>query len=329
MGKNGNTDFDNWDFELIAEDMNGNSLNVTLSDTAKTAGENTYTQKTFTMTLPFNASPEDIKLGWNFAKDKDYPYVGDVQVYLNGYSRDLRGSKGNDYISFLTNGGCLGDAAALTDLAAKALYEYDTDNKYGFTTKELYKDYSFNYNEFDLTVYSREYVYEVYKVRIVHEPRFTYEGAQIRTEGVQGLRFKFSIPVGYYDILEKPADNTDTGDGFGSVVIPLGMLNEELSKETSGAAIVPAVKLFDVTEQRVYYTVCITGISTDKYKEKFVFIPYATSDGVTHYGECATSLSLYDVAVLIYNSQEASYEIKNYVYENILTVTELDIYPKQ
>jgi len=328
VGKNGNTDFDNWNFELIAEDMNGNSLNVALSDTAKTAGENTYTQKTFTITLPFNASPEDIKLGWNFAKDKDYPYVGDVQVYLNGYSRDLRGSKGNDYISFLTNGGRLGDAAALTNLAAKALYEYDTDNKYGFTTKELYKDYSFNYNEFDLTVYSREYVYEVYKVRIVHEPRFTYEGAQIRTEGVQGLRFKFSIPVGYYDILEKPVDNTDTGDGFGSVVIPLGMLKEELSKETSGAAIVPAVKLFDVTEQRVYYTVCITGIGTDKYKEKFVFIPYATSDGVTHYGECATSLSLYDVAVLIYNSQEASYEIKNYVYENILTVTEPDIYPE-
>ncbi|MBE6688795.1 MAG: hypothetical protein E7588_05905 [Ruminococcaceae bacterium] len=311
---NGSKDFDNWDFELKATDGNGAALNVENGNITN----NGCTQKTFTITLPFGTKPEDIKLGWTFKNDADYPYISQTQVYLNGYSRDLRGAKGSDHTSFLTNGVRLGDAVALTEAAAKALYQYDPNGQYGFTTKERYKDYAFNYSEFDITVYNREYVYEVYKIKTVCESPLAYEGAQIRSAGTQGLRFLFSIPTDYFDTLTKPQSSADTGEGFGSIVIPQSILESSLTKDTNNAAVVPAVNIFERTPSKVYYTVCITSIPSDKYKEKFVFIPYATSHGTTLYGQCDTPLSVYDVAVQIYNSSQASAQLKEYVYEHII-----------
>ena len=166
----------------------------------------------------------------------------------------------------------------------------------------------------------------------------TFEGAQIRTEGVQGLRFIFSVPKSVYDTLEHPASYSDTGLGLGSVVLPQEYLGDEklvkdlVSDTGKKAKTIPAVKLFNITDDRVYYTVCIIDIEAESYEEEFVAVPYITyeKDGetVTEYGMQTQNVSVFSVAELYYNDEKTTDAEKTYLYDNILSSVDPEKYPK-
>lgn len=166
----------------------------------------------------------------------------------------------------------------------------------------------------------------------------TFEGAQIRTEDVQGLRFIFSIPKTVYENLEHPTSQSDTGLGFGSVVLPRKYLGEEKlvkdfeTAEGKKAKTIPAVKLFKITDDRVYYTVCIVDIMEANYNEEYVAVPYITyeKDGetVTEYGMQTENVNVFSVAELYYSDENTTEAEKTYLYNNILSVVNPENYPK-
>jgi hypothetical protein len=125
-----------------------------------------------------------------------------------------------------------------------------------------------------------------------------------------------------------PESNSDTGLGFGTVMLPATMLGDDkkLTKETTSAAIVPAVNVFKTTETHVWFTVCLVDIVQTRYDFDYVAVPYVTyMDGdqeITLYGE-QLSASVYDVAVLAAsdNSQETE-EVKAYLKKNIIDYVE-------
>lgn len=174
-----------------------------------------------------------------------------------------------------------------------------------------------------------------------HTPTcMTFEGAQIRMTGEQGLRFIFSIPKTVYDKLERPTSNTDTGLGFGSVVFPKKYLGDEklvkdleieANGETKKAKTVPAVNLFKVTDKYVYFTVCLLKIDESHYTEEYTAVPYITylEDGktITEYGMQTHNVSVFAVAEMGYIDEKSSEAEKNYLYENILTVIDPVKYP--
>lgn len=121
-------------------------------------------------------------------------------------------------------------------------------------------------------------------------------GAQVRLVGDPALRFVATVSEELLSAIEelnegfKPESADETDIGFGYVVLPVHLLEGELTKETAEAAIVPAVKLFEETETDTKYTVCITNITSDKYARDYAVVPYVTfkdNYGTEHtvYGE--------------------------------------------
>lgn len=99
-----------------------------------------------------------------------------------------------------------------------------------------------------------------------------FDGAQIRTQGVQGLRFIFRIPT----ILAKEST-------FGSVVMPKKYLGDNtleigtttiLDGKEYVAKNVPALKIFMEENGYTYYTVCITRIKKANHSSEYVAVPY-------------------------------------------------------
>jgi hypothetical protein len=162
-------------------------------------------------------------------------------------------------------------------------------------------------------------------------------GVQIRIpteenpEITQGLRFINSIPREAYDELVargiNPTTYEDTTVGFGSIIIPENYLNgAELTKDTEGARVVPAVKLYSLDDNDVKFTVCLTDIATKNYTRNYCVVPYITvmdgAEEITYYGEMQTA-SVYDIAVLACaddsNETEAT---KQYLKTNVLDVVD-------
>lgn len=156
----------------------------------------------------------------------------------------------------------------------------------------------------------------------VYNTAFTYEGAQIRTEGEQGLRFLFSISEDYYSkTLTQPTSSTDTAEGFGTVSITEKLLDKcMIFKTTTDAAVVPAVNLYARENGKVYFTVCVTDIDVSDYKTKIVVAPYATVQGDTTYGMPTDGFSVYDIAKKIYEDENTSEDLKNYLKTIILDI---------
>ena len=84
--------------------------------------------------------------------------------------------------------------------------------------------------------------------------------------------------------------------------------------------------LFDETDTTVRYTVCLTGISD--YEREYSVIPYVTdAEGNTIYGELADGISVYEIAELVYASENESEQTKQYLLENILNRVAPEKYP--
>ncbi len=160
------------------------------------------------------------------------------------------------------------------------------------------------------------------------DARFTYEGAQIRTEGTQALRFIFSVEEEFYNTLTKPTSKADVDEGFGVVLFVANDFNgTKLVKGTEGtdykSVIVPAVNIYDIKGGKVYFTACITDISASAYADiEYVAIPYATTGDTTVYGRQTSNTSVYDVALKVVADENADAAVKEYVQTNIIDVVE-------
>lgn len=187
---------------------------------------------------------------------------------------------------------------------------------------------------YDLSAYEGKTT-EIYFNELSIDPEFSEEGAQNEKLTVRGaqiritgedyaLRFVGILGSNLKDKLQKPASDKDTALGYGFVVYPVELLGEnELSKETSGAVVVPAVKTFREEGDHIEFTVCVTGITSDKFNRYYAVRPYVTytdSFGIerTVYGECYKNASLLSVAKMIPES-DPSY---SWVKENILDKAE-------
>lgn len=170
---------------------------------------------------------------------------------------------------------------------------------------------------------------------------FSFEGAQIRTDGVQALRFIFAVDKKALEKLDAmPHSVHDKGVGFGAVIMPQQRLDgNRLKKNTltvSGnntwrAAVSPAVNIYKEDDERVYFTVCVAGIPESRYGIKFTAIPYLTFEengaDVTVYGDQTNGISLFDMAYEIYNDSSVPYDKRMEMYD-ILSKTHPDIYPE-
>lgn len=124
----------------------------------------------------------------------------------------------------------------------------------------------------------------------------TVEGAQIRTSGIQGLRF-----VANYNLA---IDSSIAVQEYGFVVLPTDILNgSELTAGTTytyngnnyDSGVVKADKLYAEGEGYKQYTVCITGIDSTKYTRDYTVRTYVkTADGYI-YGQ-SYNTSIYAVA---------------------------------
>ena len=162
-----------------------------------------------------------------------------------------------------------------------------------------------------------------------------FNGAQIRTEGTQGLRYVFTIDRKLYDSLYHPTSQEDTGLGFGTVIIPQRYFDKDYLYKNSyanvdgkkySAKVVPAVKLYSISETSVSFTVCITHITEKNYKENYVVVPYVTflneyGKETTYYGYLADSLSVFDVAEMMIDDTSVPVEQKEYLNEKVLKDT--------
>lgn len=159
---------------------------------------------------------------------------------------------------------------------------------------------------------------------------FEFAGAQIRTEGKQGLRYIFELDRETYALLDEsqlPKTYDDTGIGFGSVIAPKSILGDAaLTKETEGAQIVPAVKLFEEPSDVIKYTVCLIDTIPEKYNTEYVAVPYITYlDGgleKTIYGTQTENVTIFNIAKIMYDDANVSTETKAYLYDEILSVVD-------
>lgn len=180
-------------------------------------------------------------------------------------------------------------------------------------------------------------------VKGTSDDRLTVQGAQVRLasgETKQGLRFISNIDVELYNILKDsgslPTSSASTGVGFGTVVLPTSMLDgAALTKETTNAVTVPAVKLYKApaANDTVYsYTACLTDLEEDQYATEYTVRPYITyMDGeeeVTIYGE-QYSTSVYAVAEAAYLSGNETGADSEYLRNNILSKVNPTKYPAE
>ncbi len=141
-------------------------------------------------------------------------------------------------------------------------------------------------------------------------------GAQVRLSDSADLRFvnKFTSDVRNaliaIDEAVVPDDSSDTGVGYGFVVLPSDLLTGDLTKDTQDAGIVPAVKIFNETDSEIMYTVCITGIVSQNYSRDYTVVPYITyldAQGIQHtvYGE-QYAANLAEIAGLALDNESES-----------------------
>ncbi len=175
------------------------------------------------------------------------------------------------------------------------------------------------------------------------DEEFSVKGVQIRIpteEKEQGLRYVIAIDKAVLssiaDFSDKNASITEGVNdtiGYGAVVLPetyLGgrrlLIDEkyQLGDKIYLSKKVPANKIFDTTDEKIYFTVCITKIDVEKYENNYSvrpYISYYTRSGnyVTVYADT------YDAGIITtaFEALEIGGETddtRSYLRENILSV---------
>ncbi len=133
-------------------------------------------------------------------------------------------------------------------------------------------------------------------------------GVQMRTTGVQGLRFILERS----NALAGALPNAE----FGTLVLPAVVLNHNnwadltygssfsYEGSTYDTAVVPAINLFKTTDTAVQYTACLTNLDTEKYNRQYMvrgymkFIDWNGNEAIAYSDEYATRLYAVSAATL-------------------------------
>lgn len=117
-----------------------------------------------------------------------------------------------------------------------------------------------------------------------------------------------------------PETDSDTGIGYGTIIIANMPTGTELTKETDGASVIPAVSVQDNSYSADSPAVADADIENSVFKARS-YITYTDTLGETHtiYSDVFDK-TLYQVAALEYVDEATSEETKQYLLENILDV---------
>jgi len=127
------------------------------------------------------------------------------------------------------------------------------------------------------------------------------EGAQIRTEGVQGLRFVAKIDKSAYSL------TTGENANFGILIIPQNKLGkgELIDVDTETVGIVPAKNIMENTDEYYRFTAVLTGLPAEFYGTEIVARAYVEQDGVYTYSN-QLARSVKTVAEMILDNIDAT-----------------------
>ena len=116
------------------------------------------------------------------------------------------------------------------------------------------------------------------KFKMMPDASFTAMGAQVRTSGVQGLRFGHKLEKSLW------ADVDVTDVSYGTVIVPEEYLEGDLTLETEMAQNVVAENIFDETDDYVIFTAVVTNIPESDYNVRFAARAYVkyTFDGKSY-----------------------------------------------
>lgn len=157
-----------------------------------------------------------------------------------------------------------------------------------------------------------------------NEIHISTESMEIRTEGKTGLRTISAIDKAYLEQLKAEGKEVT----YGTVAVPASALEAAggelqiggsyaLKGKAYKALEIPAEKNWKTTEEKVYYTGVLTGISGAGFNTRYAVRSYMKVDGQISYGNTLVQ-SAYVTAQEMLKSSEVSTDQKKWLAKNVL-----------
>lgn len=157
-----------------------------------------------------------------------------------------------------------------------------------------------------------------------NEIHISTESMEIRTEGKTGLRTISAIDKAYLEQLKAEGKAVT----YGTVAVPASALEAAggelqiggsyaLKGKAYKALEIPAEKNWKTTEEKVYYTGVLTGISGAGFNTRYAVRSYMKVDGQISYGNTLVQ-SAYVTAQEMLKSSEVSTDQKKWLAKNVL-----------
>lgn len=157
-----------------------------------------------------------------------------------------------------------------------------------------------------------------------NETHISTESMEIRTEGKTGLRTISAIDKAYLEQLKAEGKEVT----YGTVAVPASALEAAggelqiggsyaLKGKAYKALEIPAEKNWKTTEEKVYYTGVLTGISGAGFNTRYAVRSYMKVDGQISYGNTLVQ-SAYVMAQEMLKSSEVSTDQKKWLAKNVL-----------
>lgn len=157
-----------------------------------------------------------------------------------------------------------------------------------------------------------------------NEIHISTESMEIRTEGKTGLRTISAIDKAYLEQLKAEGKEVT----YGTVAVPASALEAAggelqiggsyaLKGKAYKALEIPAEKNWKTTEEKVYYTGVLTGISGAGFNTRYAVRSYMKVDGQISYGNTLVQ-SAYVTAQEMMKSSEVSTDQKKWLAKNVL-----------
>lgn len=157
-----------------------------------------------------------------------------------------------------------------------------------------------------------------------NEIHISTESMEIRSEGKTGLRTISAIDKAYLEQLKAEGKEVT----YGTVAVPASALEAAggelqiggsyaLKGKAYKALEIPAEKNWKTTEEKVYYTGVLTGISGAGFNTRYAVRSYMKVDGQVFYGNTLVQ-SAYVTAQEMLKSSEVSIDQKKWLAKNVL-----------
>lgn len=157
-----------------------------------------------------------------------------------------------------------------------------------------------------------------------NETHISTESMEIRTEGKTGLRTISAIDKAYLEQIKAEGKVVT----YGTVAVPASALEAAggelqiggsyaLKGKAYKALEIPAEKNWKTTEEKVYYTGVLTGISGAGFNTRYAVRSYMKVDGQVFYGNTLVQ-SAYVTAQEMLKSSEVSTDQKKWLAKNVL-----------